>query len=168
MTSACAKDVLIFPTLLASWPKRVMERVKDTTLVDVAIAYLAQFGFQADRTRMDLFGHPGLFRELGQPPPWIEVTPDDVDGVISADHQKELRPLYLQAHQLSIESLRHRYKQHLMFRRERMQTLGITAYDQTRRERILEVLEDKLRLARCIGPEIFENLYQSIFDFEHS
>jgi hypothetical protein len=59
-----------------------------------AMSYLNDAGFDCDRTRMNLYGFPGLLRDLASPPPWLYVEMEDVVGEISSERATDLRPLF--------------------------------------------------------------------------
>jgi hypothetical protein len=111
--SGRTQSAFVFPTVLATWPEEALKRRAGATLADAAIAYLTQCGFRSDRTRQNLHGYPGLIRELNEPPPWVEVNFEDVEGSICAARHEELRPLYLQAIEESEHSLRVRFEEYL-------------------------------------------------------
>lgn len=182
-SAQCVQDALIFPTVLARWPRAALERVKSVTHADTAITYLARFGFEAERTRMNLYGYPGLFRELNEPPPWIEVSPEDCDNSVSPHRRAELEPLYIQAITRSDAELESDFEQHqiakenawawmgtteLGFRQKLMAGVSSNSNDLEpyRRQMSLEAFRSKVRLARCLGRRDFEAVYDAIFDFD--
>jgi hypothetical protein len=165
MTSGRTQDACVFPTILAEWPKEALERKPDTTRADIAMAYLARYGFKSDRTRMNLDGYPGLFRKLNEPPPWVEETPLDVDDPISTAREKERRPLYLHANEAPVLGLLVHFREHLKAQDSVVRKLGAglpAEYEQW----ALEDFQEKLLLARCLGTEGFERLYEAVFDFD--
>lgn len=115
----------VFPTVLAEWPKGALERKPGTTCADIAIGYLSQSGFKCDRIRMNLHGYPGLLRELSEPPPWIEVTPEDVKDPLAPARETELRPLYIQACEAPASDLVCHFRNHLAEQRRVSATIGI-------------------------------------------
>src|SRR5262245_15904100 len=85
-------ESVIFPTLLIRRPPGLATWASagSRTSADLALGYFGTGGFEGDRTRLNTYGYPGLLRELGSPPPWVEIDPEDVEGMISAERQSEL------------------------------------------------------------------------------
>ena len=136
------------------------------TSADLALAYYYSHGFLADRTRMNLYGYPGLLRTLSNPPPWIEVEPEDVDGGISEDRADELCPLIVHAQEHAVESLVSRYRseqQHKALVLERFVGLASSSV-------VTEVGADSFRdlvgLAKVLGVALFEAIYDAVFEFD--
>jgi len=69
------------------------------------LAFYNSLGFDGDRTHKNLFGYPGLLRELSNPPPWVEVEPEDLNGDLAAERAHELRALILQTQSSRDEEL---------------------------------------------------------------
>lgn len=158
----------IFPTILAGLPEETLRLEPGTTMADIAMALLDRSGFKSDRTRMNLHGYPALFRELKDPPPWIEVTPEDVEGPISDGRATELRALYLLANETSLRELLDRYREHIEQSEEQRKVLvklGIPSLPE-QVQFLLEKFEEKLLLTRCLGTDDFEQLYDTVFDFD--
>ena len=136
------------------------------TSADLALAYYYSHGFLADRTRMNLYGYPGLLSTLSNPPPWIEVEPEDVDGGISEDRADELCPLIVHAQEHAVESLVSRYRseqQHKALVLERFVGLASSSV-------VTEVGADSFRdlvgLAKVLGVALFEAIYDAVFEFD--
>jgi hypothetical protein len=159
-TSGRVANACVFPTILAEWPREALERKPGTTRADVAIAYLSRSGFKCDRTRMNLRGYPGLLRELNEPPPWIEVTPEDVEGPLPSAREHELRPLYIQANEAPVCDLAGRFRDHLEGRQSTMTNIGIELPADI--DALVELFEEKIELARCLGVTDFESLYNAV------
>jgi hypothetical protein len=138
---------------------------------DVAAGFFECFGFRADRTTMNLYGYPGLLRDLTGPPPWVEIEPEDCDGRADADRLDDLRPLYRHANDFQISKLSRRYKQYLD---ERLQFLDqidlhgelLPLVRHTVNDVSIAQFEDLLALARCIGAEAFENVAEAVFEYD--
>lgn len=131
-------------------------------MADMAMEFLRLSGFKAERTRENLFGYPELFRELNKPPPWSGVTLEDVNRPIVEGPSGELRALYLHANETPLTELLNRFAEH---EEQRAARLGIELPPQYTRLGV-ELFEDKLVLARCLGTEDFEHLYEAVFDCE--
>lgn len=165
VTSDRTERACIFPTVLAECSKQVLKRGSGIVWADVAMALLDQCGFKSDRTRYNLWGYPGLFRELNQPPPWIEIIPDDVDGPVPPARKKDLRPLYLHANEASWADLLVRFREHLDERQMVMEKVGVRRPPQIQNFQ-LDDFKEKLLFTRCLGTENFENLCDAIFEFD--
>src|SRR5208282_5343292 len=63
-------------------------------LAQSLLKWLLAKGLHAERTRMNMYGYPGIFRELFSPPPWVQVEPEDCNDEITAERAAELAPLY--------------------------------------------------------------------------
>ncbi len=83
--------ILTMPTLLISDVEN--SKLKSKPAADKAIDYFNEAGFDCDRSRMNLYGYPGLLRNLAEPPPWIHVEMEDVIGEVSSVRNAELRTL---------------------------------------------------------------------------
>lgn len=154
--STGAPGVKCIPTLLIDRPDRLQSwRSTDVgTSADLALAYYHHHGFLAGRTRKDLFGYPAFLRNLSNPPPWIQVQPDQVDRY--TDRADDLRPLILHAQEQTVESLVSRY-------RSEHQQYKVPSV-------IIEALANSFRnlvgLGKVLGMEFFENICDAVFGFD--
>jgi len=75
--SHCSGDAILIPNILIPrhWLPTIWRVNGFCPISEKAIELFIQNGFSGDRTKMNLEGYPGLFRELFAPPPWIEVEP---------------------------------------------------------------------------------------------
>jgi hypothetical protein len=138
---------------------------------DVAAGFFECFGFRADRTTMNLYGYPGLLRDLTGPPPWVEIEPEDCDGRADADRLDDLRPLYRHANDFQISELSRRYKQYLDERLRFLDQIDLHGellplVRHTVNDVSIAQFEDLLALARCIGAEAFENVAEAVFEYD--
>jgi len=116
---------------------------------------------------MNLYGYPGLFRQLlFEPPPWIEVEFEDCEVEIDEERALELRPLYLQCVG-NTELMRQQFEEHLHSPElQRVHFLDMAPSEQS--EAILalmtELFCEKIDLANLIGIEGLEALPDAVFD----
>jgi hypothetical protein len=115
---------------------------------------------------MDLHGYPGLFRELVHPPPWMEITQEDVDDTAPPERDRELRPLYLHANEGSARDLIRRFREHLHDKAVTRKWLGLRRRNHLVDSFAVEQFRDLVALARCLGKTNFESLYKAVFDFD--
>ena len=146
-------------------------------MAELVRMWFVHLGFRADRTRMNLYGYPGLFRELLHPPPWVEVEPEDFDGPLSSERADELKPLYLSVEQHA--DLLECYREYL---REEQAHLWLPLAEYLRKngkeqllppnlqsqveEVELEDFAEKVLLARTLGSSTIEDLVEAIFDYD--
>jgi len=167
-TSYHIEAMTLFPSIHITLPRGEFEEVRKpgTTMADLAIRYFLRLGLNGDRTRQDLYGYPGLLRDLTAPPPWVEVTYEDIDGLESVDHTAALQPLYIQANETDPQLLIEEYRKHLENQHTRLRNvgLGLLAFPGTD-DLSVERFRQELELARCIGGEHFEPIFHSVFQF---
>jgi VRR-NUC domain len=156
----------LFPSLLIALPRDELDGTQKpgTTMADLAIRYFLRLGLRCDRTREDLHGYPGLFRDLIAPPPWVEVTPDDTKGPVSVERETELRPLYVQANQTDPELLVEKYRGHLKYQRTTLEKVGLLLTPPAITRLSVELFREKLELARFLGIEQFETIFDSVLE----
>lgn len=134
-------------------------------MADLAIRYFLRLGLRCDRTRQDLNGYPGLFRDLNAPPPWTDVTPEDTEGRVSMEREAELRPLYIQANETDPQLLVEEYRKHIEYQRTTLEKAGwgiLTPPAMTHLS--VELFREKLELARCLGVSRFETIFDCVFE----
>lgn len=163
--SARTEKACVFPTVLAELPKVFFIKAHRENVADIAMRYFDQQGFKSDRTKMNQNGYPGLFRELKSPPPWIEVTQEDVECEVTAERVEELQPLFHHACNSSMRDLLDKYEEYLKKIYANSKPHGIVLSSNFI-DGSLELLKEKLQLARCIGAEHFENIFDAVFDFD--
>ncbi|UCE60387.1 MAG: VRR-NUC domain-containing protein [Phycisphaerales bacterium] len=190
-TGHCREDVVALSHLLlpARWFEeavrvyaafaeefKLLGRGKTIPIAELACSWFEHLGFRADRTRQNLEGYPGLFRELLHPPPWVTVEPEDSQGAISPKRAEELRPLYTYAD--TPEDAIRLYETHRAEEREsrRLLAKAVTKHATVlpvpgdlpaEAERVLvEDLKGKLQLARTLGISTFERVTEAVFGFD--
>jgi len=163
--SARAGVATCLPTLLlrGNGPYQVTGQY---TSADAALAYYCSQRFDANRTRMDTFGYPGMLRDLNSPPPWVEIEPDDVDGAVCQKRLHELRPLVEHAQDVSEETLVAQWK---AMRDERCRSAKFVL-GETSPTPMMAFAEASFRqllsLAKVLGTEKFEVVWRAVFDFD--
>lgn len=134
-------------------------------MADLAIRYFLRLGLRCDRTKQDLYGYPGLFRALIAPPPWVEVTLEDTEGLVSVEREAELQPLYIQANQTDPQLLVEEYQKYLEYQRTTLEAGGLGLLTSLIMPHLsVEPFREKLELARCVGVEYFETVFNSVLD----
>jgi hypothetical protein len=111
---------------------------------------------------MNLYGYPGLLRELSSPPPWTQVKQEDIDDDISKDRAYELRPFVVHAQEQSEECLVARYRakqQHVAA------LLNLPTYSDVA-EAIMDSFRVLIGLAKVLGVELFDAIYDAVFKFD--
>lgn len=163
--SSAADSLTCLPAFLIQCPYKQADL---GTAADWALTYYSSIGLYGDRTRMNLWGYPGLLRDLSAPPPWVEVKPEDVDGDISHERALELRSLIMYAQEHSEEELVARYQASVEHKASVLQPfLGISP---DANSIIIDFEADSFRqvisLAKSLGVETFEAIYEAVFDFD--
>ena len=155
----------LFPSLLIALPGNELDEIRKpgVTMADLAIRYFRGLGLRCDRTMAgpSLNGYPGRFRDLSTAPPWVEVTPEDVEGAVSTEREAELRPLYLQANQMDPQLLLQKYRDLREFRSAPLKQLGLATPPEMT-DVSVEIFQEELELARCLGVAQFETILDSI------
>lgn len=163
--SSKIESVCVFPTIHVDWPLKSQPGI---TSADSAMAYLSKLGFKSDRTRMNLYGYPGLFRKLNEPPPWIEVTQEDVEGDLTPARQEELQPLYLYAAQKSVN---HLLSQFLKYRADMQNILkatgNVTPLFPDAEGLLVDEFKENIKLVQCLGENNFQSLYEAVFEYDN-
>ena len=164
-------EATVVPSLLI--PRRALPSQLETDsplrIEDQVLAWFWKNHFEGDRVRKNPHGYPGLFRELCEPPPWVEVTIDDVEGQLTEARARELRPLYVYFLEQG-EKLLGTYQEYLALQREQFtvlpQLLGSEGLLQLDSNKLCD-LERKIKLACLLGSEGIESLYEAILpDFD--
>lgn len=158
----------VFPSLLIALTRDELDETRKpgTTMADLAISYIMRLGLHCDRTRQDLYGYPGLFQDLTAPPPWIdEVTLEDTEGPVSVQRHSELRPLYVQANQTDLTLLVEGYREYLAAIRTNLEKFGLGPQIHPAVNHLsVDAFREKLELARLLGAEQFETIFDSVFE----
>lgn len=161
-----------FPTILIEKPRpsHRWSEAGSHTAADSAVNWYRAKGLAADRTRMSGNGYPGLLQELRSPPPWIEVQMEDVLGAIPPEREQELRPLLDQYKEYGHESILTRFDSDREAR-SRLITMFLPessdsdAEASVISEAVLRIaFEEVLALGAAIGTEMFEAVWESVFD----
>lgn len=168
LEASCHTDATaLFPSLLIALPQGELDETRGggTTMADLAIRYFLRLGLCCDRTRQNLNGYPGLFRDLTAPPPWVDVTPEDIEGAVSVEREAELQPLYIQANQTDPQLLVEEYRKHLEYQQMTLEKAGLGQLTVPALIPLsVELFRKKLELARCLGVEQFEAIFDAILD----
>lgn len=166
LEAACqGRSSTLFPALLITVPRPILDGARQCmTLADLAMGYFAALGLRCDRTTKNLHGYPGMLRDLMSPPPWVEITPEDLDCHAS----EEQRPLYLHANETPQALLLDRYRK---YRKQRAFWSSFLDLDSPKtvgnlEETLEEALRERLALARCLGVSHFEALLEVVFEFD--
>jgi hypothetical protein len=158
----CVPTLLIErPHGLRSWSSRNLG-----TSSDLALDFYRSQGFLGDRTRMNLYGYPGLLRDLSYPPPWIEVEPEDMEDDISEDRANELRSLVVQVQDHDEEWLMACYRSEQQRKSFELESsIGLPTSSLVTRAG-----EDSLRrlitLGKVLGVDLFEAICEAVFEFD--
>jgi hypothetical protein len=153
------------PTLLLDRPGGLTSwrKVSGAVSADFALSYYLLVGFDGERTRMNTYGYPGLLRDLVAPPPWTQFEIDEVDEAISEERAQELGSLIYDAGEQDEASLLETYRSHLRGEAfERGHFLGDEVLSVVH-DASLESFRRLVRLARTLGPQSFETIYEAIF-----
>lgn len=103
-----SRDMIVLPTLLLGMESLPSEQTEGTlTVEDRVLVWARRNGLRGDRTRMNLNGYPGLFRDLFSPPPWVEVRVEDTEENVAEERVLELRPLYVHCAEYGYDLLSH-------------------------------------------------------------
>ena len=108
---------LIFPTVLIKTDK--VAGINKVEAADIALAYLQMHRIFADRVRMNIYGFPGLLRDLSNPPPWIEITPEDCLYPQSPDRQADCDALIAQLKRYGTNVILDRHEEFLLEENQR-------------------------------------------------
>jgi len=157
----------LFPSFLITLPRDELDETRQpgTTMADLAIRYFLRLGLRCDRTRQDLYGYPGLLRDLTAPPPWVEVTPEDTEGLVSVERAAELQPLYIQANETDPQLLVEEYRKYLEYQHTILEKVGLGLLTSLAMPDLsVKLFREKLELARCLGVEQFEAIFHSVFE----
>jgi hypothetical protein len=163
--SAEAGVATCFPTLLLERPGLHLVKEK-VAAADAAIAYYSCRGFEADRTRMNLFGYPGMLRDLGSPRPWVEVEPEDMDEDISTERLQELRPLIEHAQETSEDALVGEWMANRDHRNRARHIMDIETAPSVVTAEGAESFRRLVALGKVLGAETFKAIWQAVFDFD--
>jgi hypothetical protein len=166
-SSSCVGDTVLFPSLLLTVSKQEIAETKrpGTTMADLAVGFFKGAGLYCERSKaIPTRGYPNTFRDLTAPPPWITVTPEDTEGVTSPQREQELRPLYLQANEFDTETLLHKLQEHLAPEYQWLERFRSALLAQKVIDHQIDAFEQKLALARCLGVNTFEAIWEVIAD----
>lgn len=136
------------------------------------MAWFSLKGFGCERTRKNLYGYPGLFRELLGGPPWAEIEQEDCEGVLSPERAAEVESLYRQI--ATRKNILSTFENHL-YEKDRESELWQRELDLVRRLIPAEIrtemraakVDDFRRLVRIgeiIAPVVMERLFEAVFD----
>jgi hypothetical protein len=115
---------------------------------------------------MNLDGYPRLLRDLSNPPPWIEIEMEDVDGDISEERANELRPLVVQAQEHDEQRLITRYRSEQQHRHSVLERLMGRPPASFVTEFGADSFRELLALAKTLGVDSFEAIYEAVFEFD--
>jgi hypothetical protein len=180
--SSCSRrgSVISFPSLLISSAHGRLQALRSAGAksADVAAGLFQQLGFRADRTRMNLYGYPGLFRDLAAPPPWAEMVPGDGEGPTPRNGECDGEgptprngecdgeALYQLVSQFSSSELCARYRSHLdEGHGQRGEMSGPSDYAAIMEHQMAH-FKDVLGLARCIGADWFQDVAEAVFLYD--
>jgi len=131
------------------------------------LAFYSSLGLDGDRTRKNLFGYPGLLRDLSNPPPWVQVEPEDIDGDLDAERARELRSLILHTQSSSDEELLALFRAELESMNSPLSRFaGLPSISPVAVDNRIECFRELLSLARALSSDGFEAIYNAVFDFD--
>jgi hypothetical protein len=137
----------------------------DCHSADAALAFYVAQGFDADRTRMNTFGYPGMLRDLNSPPPWVEVEPEDAEDDLSQERQLALRPLVEYANGTSEAALVAEW----LAEQERTHFIN-TKFHEAASSVVTRTVQEEfsrlITLAKTLGVEAFRAVLEAVFDFD--
>lgn len=168
-TSSASGFLTSLPTFLIQRPSALESwRIRGhSTSADLALAFYNSLGFDGDRTRKNLFGYPGLLRELSNPPPWVHVEPEDRDGDLDANRARELRSLILHTQNASDEELVALFRAELeSINSPLIRFIGLSPISPIAVNNRIESFRRLLSLARALSNDGFETVYDAVFDFD--
>ena len=157
------EEAIVVPSLLV--PSDSLQGAgKRVKIEDLVLEWFLKNDLDGDRTRMDLYGYPGLFRKLYQYPPWTEVEMEESVSGVSEERAHELQSLYLHCLEYG-EKLLETYREYLDLEEEQIpeavRFLGKAYIDESKKSKLLD-LEREISLVRVLGLEAFESLYHAI------
>lgn len=168
-TGAASRFLTSLPTFLIRRPSQLdsWKVVGHSTAADFALAFYSSIGLDGERTRKDLLGYPGLLRELSNPPPWVELEPEDIDGDLDPQRARDLSSLILQTQSSSNEELVAFFRAELEERNSLLRRfIGLPSVSAIVVDNRIESFRRLLSLARALNLSGFETVYDSVFDFD--
>jgi len=164
-------DASLFPIVLIDRPAAMVDRSWKALgrADDIALSYYQRVGFEGDRVRKNLYGYPGLLRDLSNPPPWINVEPEDLEGQPSKETSLELRPLIQQANETAAETLVSTFLSER--RHARAVAEGFLGVDTSPAQGLVDeasatAFRDLVALAKVLGVETFDRIFEVVFDLD--
>jgi hypothetical protein len=160
------------PTLLIRHAEH--SKLSYLSAAEIAMGYFNDAGFNCDRTKMNLYGYPGLLRDLSSPPPWLRVEMEDVVGKITSERGVELRPLFDYIHDMDATQLANlfltRWRQDQQAFRMLFLEMGAPELSQ---ETSLHLEYEAHRafsqltnLGEVMTPSEFEGVFNAVFGFD--
>lgn len=142
----------VVPMLIFSEPEmrtHVGDLDQNLSPADLALSYFQSLGFYGNRTRMNLYGYLGDFRDLvDSPPPWIEAQgPGAFYNHVTGKTQKGWKPFWESCFSYSFEKL------------DGMRLVAERAHKTTREEVGIEIPGDVQRLLDLREEFNFKRLY---------
>ena len=168
-SSSAAGFLTSLPTFLIQRPSALESwRIRGhSTSADFALAFYNSLGFDGDRTRKNLLGYPGLLRELSNPPPWVHIEPEDMDGDLEANRARELRSLILHTQNSRDQELVALFRAELESINSPLRRFaGLSSISPIAADTRMESFRQVLSLARALGSDGFETVYNAVFDFD--
>lgn len=161
----------------SAWlPNRV---VKDTKpdVEDIVLNWFRSLGLRGDRTNRSVYysGYPGLFRELVEPPPWIEISMDDMEENISPKRAREIEPLYVQVaqgnnledeYQLYAKRSGRQLTEGILPRLSTQEQIKLPDIVELHYQMSLEYFRELLLLSHMLGSELVADLASAVLDEE--
>ena len=167
-TRTVAGAAKFFPTVLLERPNGIKSwsSLGTGTSADWALAYYTYQGFMGERTRMNLFGYPGLLRDLSSPPPWVEVEPEDVDGDVEKERAAELRPLVEHAVEYTVDALVSAYRSELDSKAFWMKHNFGQASSPDVLKSSLDSFRELVAFAKVLGLDAYYAIFEAVFSFD--
>ncbi len=139
-----------------------------------AMCYFNVAGFDSDRTKMNLYGYPGLLRELASPPPWLHVEMEGVAGEISSERSAELRSLFDYIHDTDATLLARRFTEWCQDTQSSSRLLFLETERSAPSQETTSLLEAEAHksfsrltnLGEVIARSEFEVIRNAVFDFD--
>lgn len=170
--SSSVRSATFVPTVLIERPPTLMSwKSAKGTSADWALAAFHSHGFRGDRTRNNLFGYPGLLRDLSDPPEWVHVAPEDLLCEMDEDRRSELRPLIVHIQELTEAALiaHHRAERRAAFVRQQLFEGRYIIIDDVKFETDAfreECFRELIGLGKVLGADLFYDIFDAVFEFD--
>lgn len=149
------------PTSFKSWTSP-----GEYTAADMALDYFASNGILGDRVRQNLFGYPGLLRDLADCPPWVHVESEDTEPNTDPERAWELRAMIEHIHNCSDEELLDDFRRHHGSFARLSDELSLQRSPKELSNERENLFREMLSLGRAMGVDTFYKNHDAVFDFD--